>query len=136
MVRDGLNAFSLAGPLGRFLDADHDLLLEERFITFEVETLMAMGSRVVVPVATYLFHRIDQRLDARPTLVVLDEAWIMLTNSVFGAKVEEWLRTLRKGNAAVVLANQSLSETANSPHRDVILESCPTPRPVPNDAAP
>jgi type IV secretion system protein VirB4 len=71
MVRDGLNAFSLAGPLGRFLDAGHDLLLEEQFITFEVETLMAMGPRVVVPVATYLFHRIDQRLNGRPTLVVL-----------------------------------------------------------------
>jgi hypothetical protein len=60
----------------------------------------------------------------------------MLTNSVFGAKVQKWLRTLRKRNAAVVLATQSQSEIANSPQRDVILESCPTPRPVPNDAAP
>src|SRR6266851_9666514 len=98
----------------------------------ELETLMAMGPKVVVPVATYLFHRIDQRLDGRPTLIVLDEAWIMLTNSVFGAKVEEWLRTLRKKNAAVVLATQSLAEIANSPHRDVILESCPTKLYLPN----
>ena len=66
-MRDGLSAYSLAGPLGRFVDADHDVLLEERFITFELETLMAMGPKVVVPVATYLFHRIDQRLDGRPT---------------------------------------------------------------------
>ena len=134
-MRDGLSAYSLAGPLGRFVDADHDVLLEERFITFELETLMAMGPKVVVPVATYLFHRIDQRLDGRPTLVILDEAWIMLTNSVFGAKIEEWLRTLRKKNAAVVLATQSLSEIANSPHRDVILESCPTKLYLPNPEA-
>ena len=135
VVRDGLSAYSLAGPLGRFVDADRDVLLEERFITFELETLMAMGPKVVVPVVTYLFHRIDQRLDGRPTLVILDEAWIMLTNSVFGAKVEEWLRTLRKKNAAVVLATQSLSEIANSPHRDVILESCPTKLYLPNPEA-
>ena len=134
-VRDGLNAFSLAGPLGRFLDADRDVLLEGRFVTFELETLMAMGPKVVVPVATYLFHRIDQRLDGRPTLIILDEAWIMLTNSVFGAKVEEWLRTLRKKNTAVVLATQSLAEIANSPHRDVILESCPTKLYLPNPEA-
>ncbi|MGA9724684.1 MAG: conjugal transfer protein TrbE, partial [Candidatus Binatus sp.] len=134
-VRDGLAAFSLAGPLGRFVDADHDVTLEDRFITFELETLMAMGPKVVVPVATYLFHRIDQRLDGRPTLIILDEAWIMLTNSVFGAKIEEWLRTLRKKNAAVVLATQSLSEIANSPHRDVILESCPTKLYLPNPEA-
>src|SRR5713226_8479113 len=48
-VRDGLNAFSLAGPLGRFLDADRDVLLEDPFVTFELETLMAMGPRVIVP---------------------------------------------------------------------------------------
>jgi len=135
VVRDGLSAYSLAGPLGRFVDADHDVLLEERFVTFELETLMAMGPKVVVPIATYLFHRIDQRLDGRPTLIVLDEAWIMLTNSVFGAKIEEWLRTLRKKNAAVVLATQSLSEIANSPHLDVILESCPTKLYLPNPEA-
>jgi type IV secretion/conjugal transfer VirB4 family ATPase len=135
VVRDGLNAFSLAGPLGRFLDADRDVTLEGNFVTFELETLMAMGPKVIVPVATYLFHRIDQRLDGRPTLIILDEAWVMLTNSVFGAKIEEWLRTLRKKNAAVVLATQSLSEIANSPHRDVILESCPTKLYLPNAEA-
>jgi type IV secretory pathway VirB4 component len=59
----------------------------------------------------------------------------MLTNSLFGAKVEEWLRTLRKKNAAVVLATQSLSEIVNSPHRDVILESCPTKLYLPNAEA-
>ena len=134
-IRDALNTFSLAGPLGRFLDADHDVVLNEPFITFELETLMAMGPKVLVPVATYLFHRIDQRLRGQPTLIVLDEAWIMLTNSVFGAKIEEWLRTLRKKNAAVVLATQSLSEVANSPHRDVILESCPTKIYLPNPEA-
>jgi type IV secretion system protein VirB4 len=134
-VRDGLNAFSLAGPLGRFLDADRDVLLEESFITFELETLMAIGPKVIVPVVTYLFHRIEQRLDGRPTLIILDEAWVMLADSSFGAKIEEWLRTLRKKNAAVVLATQSLAEIANSPHREVILESCRTRLYLPNPEA-
>jgi type IV secretion/conjugal transfer VirB4 family ATPase len=125
-LRDGLNFYSVHGPMGRFLDADRDGIEESRFITFEIEALMAMGEKVLLPVLTYLFHRIDGRLDGRPTLLVLDEAWVMLANGTFGAKVEEWLRTLRKKNAAVVLATQSLTEVANSPVRDVILESCPT----------
>jgi hypothetical protein len=87
---------------------------------------MAMGERVLIPVLLYLFHRVDQRLDGRPTLILLDEAWVMLMNRLFGAKIEEWLRSLRKKNAAVVLATQSLTEIGNSPYRDVILESCPT----------
>jgi type IV secretion system protein TrbE len=68
-------------------------------------------------------------------LVVLDEAWIMLANELFGAKIEEWLRTLGKKNAAVILATQSLTEVANSPYRDVILESCPTKIYLPNPEA-
>ncbi len=79
-MRDGLSASRWPGPLGRFLDADHDVLLDNAFITFELETLMGMGPKVVIPVLTYLFHRIEQRLDGRPTLLVLDEAWMMLAN--------------------------------------------------------
>jgi type IV secretion system protein VirB4 len=134
-VREGLTPYSLSGPLGRFLDADRDVLLESDFVTFELETLMGMGPKVTIPVLTYLFHRIEQRLDGRPTLIVIDEAWVMLANTTFGAKLEEWLRTLRKKNAAVVLATQSLSEIASSPYRDVILESCPTKLYLPNAEA-
>ena len=96
---------------------------------------MSLGEQVLLPVLTYLFHAIDRRLDGRPTLIVLDEAWVMLANGAFGAKIEEWLRTLRKKNAAVVLATQSLTEVANSPVRDVILESCPTKILLPNPEA-
>src|SRR5271170_170411 len=134
-VRDGLMPYSLAGSLGRFLDADRDVLLDSDFVTFELETLMGMGPKVTIPVLTYLFHRIEQRLDGRPTLIIIDEAWVVLANATFGAKLEEWLRTLRKKNAAVVLATQSLSEIASSPYRDVILESCPTKLYLPNAEA-
>ena len=68
---------------------------------------MSLGEQVLLPVLTYLFHAIDRRLDGRPTLIVLDEAWVMLANGAFGAKIEEWLRTLRKKNAAVVLATRA-----------------------------
>ena len=134
-LRDALGRYSVTGPLGRFLDADQDGLDDGRFQTFEIETLMSLGEQVLLPVLTYLFHAIDRRLDGRPTLIVLDEAWVMLANGAFGAKIEEWLRTLRKKNAAVVLATQSLTEVANSPVRDVILESCPTKILLPNPEA-
>jgi len=134
-LRDGLDFYSLHGPMGRFLDADKDVLGASRFQTFEIEALMAMGEKVLLPVLTYLFHRIEQRMDGRPTLIVLDEAWVMLANGVFGSKIEDWLRTLRKKNGAVILSTQSLVEVANSPQRDVILESCPTKILLPNPEA-
>jgi type IV secretion system protein VirB4 len=134
-LRTALAEYSITGPLGRFLDADRDALLTGRFITFELETLMAMGPKVLIPVLLYLFHRVDQRLDGRPTLIAIDEAWLMLADQIFGPKIEEWLRTLRKKNASVVLATQSLTEVAGSSFCDVILESCPTKIFLPNPEA-
>lgn len=134
-VRAGLSPYEQGGRLGHLLDADNDVTLDNDFITFELETLMGMGPQVTIPVLTYLFHRIEQRLDGRPTLIIIDEAWIALANATFGMKLEEWLRTFRKKNAAVVLATQSLSEIANSAYRDILLESCPTKIYLPNASA-
>src|SRR5262249_19433768 len=46
--------------------------------------------------------------------------------------LRQWLRTLRKENAAVVLATQAVSDIYNSPIRDVVLESAPTKILLPN----
>src|SRR5260370_40844347 len=90
-----------------------------------MEQLMAQGERVLLPVLSYLFHRIDQRLDGRPARICADEVWIMLANARVAAKFEEWLRTCRKKNAAVVLVPQSPAAVAHRHIRHVDL----APRP-------
>ena len=124
VLKAAMSRYTLKGPMGRYIDANADALLDARFTTFELETLQ--HNEALVPMLLYLFHRIEQRLDGRPTLVVVDEAWVALTKSFFGAKLEEWLRTLRKKNAAVWLATQSLDDLRQSEYRSVVLESCPT----------
>ena len=52
--------------MGRLLDADSDSLNLSRFMFFEVEDLMNLGDKNLVPVLTYLFRRIEKALDARP----------------------------------------------------------------------
>ena len=134
-IRDGLRHYTLQGATGRLLDAEEDGLSEGRFQVFEMEHLMNMGDVNAVPVLTYLFHRVEQRLTGRPTLIVIEEAWLMLTHGLFAEKLEEWLRVLRKANAAVVFVTQSLSEIFHSPKRDLLLESCPTKIFLPNPEA-
>jgi len=89
----------------------------------------------VVPVVTYLFHRLEERFDGRPTLVILDEAWLFLDDPLFSARMREWLKTLRKKNVAVVFATQSLSDIADSSIAPAIVESCPTRIFLPNERA-
>jgi type IV secretion system protein TrbE len=134
-VREALTHYTLDGPLGRMLDAEEDGLTDGRFITFEIEELMGMGDKQLIPVLLYLFRRFEKSLRGQPAMLVLDEAWVMLGHPVFREKIREWLKVLRKANCAVVLATQSLSDASNSGLLDVLAESCPTKIFLPNEAA-
>ena len=89
----------------------------------------------VLPVLTYLFHRLEERFDGRPTLLVLDEAWVFLDNPLFAARIREWLKVLRKKNVSVVFATQSLADIADSSIAPAIIESCPQRIFLANDRA-
>jgi type IV secretion system protein VirB4 len=124
-----LEPYTLGGPLGRLLDADKDGLRETRLMVFEMENLMKYGDgsgNATVAVLLYLFRRIQKRLDGRPTLIVLDEAWVYLRDELFREYLRDWLKTLRKLNAVVVLATQNLSDVFSSGICDVVMEACPT----------
>ena len=134
-IRSALRYYTLEGTLGRLLDAEEDGIADARFLVFEIEDLMAMGERNLIPVLLYLFHRFERSLTGQPAYLLLDEAWVMLGHPVFRAKIREWLKVLRKANCAVVLATQSLSDAARSGILDVLIESCPTKIFLPNEEA-
>ena len=134
-IKDALLHYTVDGPMGTLLDAEEDGLSLGRFQTFEVEELMNMGERNLVPVLLYLFRRIEKRLTGAPSLIVLDEAWLMLGHPTFRDKIREWLKVLRKANCAVVLATQSISDAERSGIIDVLKESCPTKVCLPNGGA-
>jgi type IV secretion system protein TrbE len=56
--------------------------------------------------------------------------------SIFANRIEQWLLTLRKQNAAVLLVAHSVGQLRQLPNRHVLIESCPTKIFLPNaDAA-
>lgn len=123
-LRQAIQPYTLSGPHGRLLDADGDRLGIGDVQGFEMEELMHTAS-AVTPVLTYLFHRLDERFDGYPTLLVLDEAWVFLDDPIFAARIREWLKTLRKKNVSVVFATQSLADIQRSAIAPAIIESCP-----------
>lgn len=133
-LRQALQPYTLEGPFGRLLDADEDRLTLGAVQCFEMEELMHQQG-AVLPVLTYLFHRLDQKFDGRPALLILDEAWLFLDHPVFAARIRDWLKTLRKRNVSVIFATQGLSDIANSSIAPAIIESCPSRIFLPNDRA-
>src|SRR3546814_1414921 len=70
-----------------------------------------------------------------PTLIIIDEGWLMLDSPAFAAQLREWLKTLRKKNASVIFATQSLADIESSSIAPAIIESCPTRILLPNERA-
>lgn len=133
-LKAALQPYTLDGPFGRLLDAAEDRLALSDVQCFETEELMHEAG-VVLPVLTYLFHRLEDRFDGRPTLLILDEAWVYLDNPLFAARIREWLKVLRKKNVSVIFATQSLADVADSSIAPAIIESCPQRIFLPNDRA-
>lgn len=122
-IREALKQYTVDGLMGHLLDASDDGLGLSDFMTFEIEPLMRLGEKFALPVLLYLFNRIEESLDGRPTLIILDEAWLMLAHPTFCSKIAEWLDSMAKKNCSVLMATQHLSQAVNSGILDVIVES-------------
>ncbi len=134
-VRDALNHYTISGSMGHLLDGKDDNLKVANFTVFEIDELMKMGDANAIPVLLYLFRRFERSLQGQPSLLSLDEAWVMLGHPVFRERLREWLKELRKKNCAVLMATQSLSDAVRSGLLDVLLEQCPTKIFLPNKEA-
>src|SRR5581483_1205264 len=132
-LKQALRPFCVGGAYGRLLDAEHEHLGEASVQAFETEGLIGTGAAPAV--LSYLFHRIEARLDGGPALIIVDEGWLALDDPTFGAQLREWLKTLRKKNASVVFATQSLADIDSSAIAPAIIESCPTRIFLPNERA-
>jgi len=132
-LKQALAPYCIGGPWGRLLDAETEHLGEAAVQAFETEGLIGAASAAAV--LAYLFHRIEGRLDGRPTLIIIDEGWLVLDSPAFAAQLREWLKTLRKKNASVIFATQSLADIETSSIAPAIIESCPTRIFLPNERA-
>jgi type IV secretory pathway VirB4 component len=132
-LKQALQPYCVGGPWGRLLDAEAERLGQADVQAFETEGLIGTGAAPTV--LAYLFHRIEGRLDGSPTLLIVDEGWLAPDDPTFGAQLREWLKTLRKKNASVVFATQSLADIETSAIAPAIIESCPTRLFLPNERA-
>jgi type IV secretion/conjugal transfer VirB4 family ATPase len=125
-LKTALRPYTIQGAYGQIFDADHEDLGESFWQMYEMGHLMGLGPDVVAPALDYLFHRVEERLDGRPTLMVLDEAWLFLAHPIFARRLQAWLKTLRKKNVYVVFATQEVADAAQSPITATIVSACHT----------
>ncbi len=87
------------------------------------------------PAMMYLFHRVEERLDGSPAIIVVDEGWKALDDDVFVARIRDWEKTVRKRNGIVGFSTQSAGDALESRIANAIIEQSPTQIFLPNAKA-
>ncbi len=134
-LADRLSAWIEDGEHAWLFDNATDWLdLSARVLGFDMTALLE-SPRLRTPTMMYLFHRIDERLDGQPTMILIDEGWKALDDEVFAARIRDWLKTLRKRNALVGFATQSARDALDSRIATALVEQTATMVFMPNARA-
>jgi type IV secretion system protein VirB4 len=117
-----------------FDNQDDELDFDNRVLGFDMTELLE-DRRLRTPVLLYLFHRIEDRLDGNPTMILIDEAWKALDDPMFAARIRNWMKTLRKRNAMIGFATQSAADALDSSIASAIVEQTASAIFMPNTKA-
>ncbi len=134
-LQETLEPYTVKGPYGRLLDGSSPVSAAGRIQCWELSEVLALGDAAAVPLLLTLFRSVERSLDGAPTLIVVEEAWAALLRSAFARRLEEWLLTLRKRNAALVIVAHSPAQIRALENRAILTESCPTKIVLPNPEA-
>jgi len=121
------------GQYSKIFDNQQDTVDFSTSSIFGFEMGPVLSNKIsLAPVLLYLFHKINLSLDGTPTIIVLDEAWALIDNPIFATKIKDWLKTLRKLNAMVIFATQSVEDATNSSISDTLVQQTATQIFLPN----
>lgn len=114
------------GQYSSFFDNDDDAFELSSFVCIETGKLLKIPD-LAAPFLEYAFYAVNKSLNGQtPTLIYIEEASFALKNPQFYNNIEDWLRTLRKLKAFVVMSTQGLSELDKLPDLSGFLTNMPT----------
>ena len=99
--------------------------LSTRVVGFDMTAILD-DPALRTPAMMYLFHRVEQRLDGTPAIIVVDEGWKALDDDVFVRRIKDWEKTIRKRNGIVGFATQSARDALDSKIASAIIEQAAT----------
>lgn len=99
--------------------------LSARAVGFDMTQILD-DPTVRTPAMMYLFHRVEERLDGSPAIIVVDEGWKALDDEIFVRRIKDWEKTIRKRNGIVGFATQSAQDALQSKIASAIIEQAAT----------
>ncbi len=127
-----LRRWERGGPLGWVFDNDlEDIGIGGKMVGYDMTDFLD-SEEIRTPLMAYLFHRVEQMIDGRRIIIVIDEFWKALQDEGFRDLAQNKLKTIRKQNGLMLFATQSPRDAVVSPIAHTIIEQCPTQIFLPN----
>jgi conjugal transfer ATP-binding protein TraC len=125
-IGEQLYAFTSQGPYGRFFNGPNNVDFQGRLTVIELEELRGRKHLQQVVLLQMIFQiQHDMYLGERdrPKLVIIDEAWDLLTQGNVAEFIEHGYRRFRKYGGAAVSITQSINDLYNSKSGVAIAEN-------------
>lgn len=127
-----LRRWERGGPLGWVFDnIIENIGFGGKFVGYDMTDFLD-NEEIRTPLMAYLFHRVEQLIDGRRIIIVIDEFWKALQDEGFRDLAQNKLKTIRKQNGLMLFATQSPRDAIVSPIAHTIIEQCPTQIFLPN----
>ena len=96
-------------------------------------TPVVKNKECVVPVFSYLLHRIINEIDGRPTMIVLHDALDLLDNDFIAPRLESFMEMLQQNNAILIFTTSKPFQFVKNPLAAIILKQCASHLFLPDD---
>lgn len=114
-----MNAWVQGGNQGNLFDGLGDSFSTTAIQGWDLSHVMATPT-TRNSLASYLFHRLTMALDGKPTILVLDEGFLLLDDLLFGPRAATWLDYLARMNCMVIIITGQPETSAMLRHTPTI----------------
>jgi len=125
-IGEQLYPFTTKGEYGRFFNGHNNVNFDGRLIVIELEELRGRKQLQQV-VLLQMIYQIQQNMYLgqrdRRKLVIIDEAWDLLTQGNVASFIEHGFRRFRKYGGAAIVVTQSINDLYNSQSGEAIAEN-------------
>ncbi len=111
--------------LGNIFSSYKDIDWTQKINAFDLSEVME-HKPILIPVMTYLLHKIEENLDGSKTIIVFDEAWEMLDNQVIAPTLAAFLQRMREKNCMIIFAATTSDDIGQSEISKIIKENLAT----------
>lgn len=100
--------------LGHIFGSQNEINWADSTIAFDLSEIHEQKP-VLIPTVFYLLHKIETMLDGKtPSIIVLNDAWDLVDNVIFGPQISDFLVRMKQKNCVVIFISDKIEQIENS----------------------